>query len=185
MPGIELEIVDDAGNKLPHDGVTPGNLLMRGPWVCAQYYRDPQPDKFRGGWLHTGDIAKIDAESYLIIADRKKDMIKSGGEWISSLDLENHIASIPGVAQAAVVAQPHPRWDERPVALVVLRPGEVVQAHDVIEHCAQRFAKWQLPDDVLFVDKLPLNSTGKYDKRAIRDMLTRDRYRLPSLRSNA
>jgi len=185
LPGLEIEIVDDNGVPLPHDGKTAGNLLIRGAWVCSEYYRDPQPDKFRGGWLLTGDVAKIDTEQYLIISDRSKDLIKSGGEWISSIDVENHIVALPGVAQAAVVAQPHPKWDERPVALVVLAPNASLDAGQVIAHCATRFAKWQLPDDVLFVDGLPLNSTGKVDKKAIRAQLQADGYRLPDLREKS
>jgi fatty-acyl-CoA synthase len=183
MPGLELEIVDDDWKPLPHDGQAAGNLLIRGPWICAEYFNDPQPEKFHDGWLVTGDVAKIDAEEYLIIADRSKDLIKSGGEWISSVDLENHIVSLAGVAQAAVVAQPHPKWDERPVALVVRAAGAKVESADVSAHCARAFAKWQLPDDVLFVDALPLTSTGKLDKKTIRAKLAADNYALPDLRS--
>jgi len=109
MPGLEIEIFDDKWNALPHDGETVGELLIRGPWIASEYYNDPQPEKFYDGWLVTGDVAKIDVEEYLIIADRSKDLIKSGGEWISSVDLENYIVSLPGVSQAAVVAQPHPQ----------------------------------------------------------------------------
>ena len=158
-------------------------MLIRGPWVCSEYYRDPQPDKFHDGWLVTGDIAAIDEEQYLIIADRSKDLVKSGGEWISSVDLENHIVGLEGVALAAVVAQPHPKWDERPVALVVRAPGAGVSADEVGRHCATRFAKWQLPDDVLFRDALPLTTTGKIDKKAVRAGLAAEGYVLPELRS--
>ena len=182
MPGLEIEIVDDDWKPLPHDGRAAGNLLIRGPWICAEYFNDPQPEKFHDGWLVTGDVAKIDAEEYLIIADRSKDLIKSGGEWISSVDLENHIVSLPGVAAAAVVAQPHPKWDERPVALVVRAPGSQVCAADVATHCAATFAKWQLPDEVLFVDALPLTSTGKLDKKVLRARLSSEGYVLPDLR---
>ena len=187
MPGLEMEIVDEHWQPLPHDGEAIGELLIRGPWVCAEYYQDPQPNKFRDGWLITGDIAKIDSEEYLIIADRSKDLIKTGGEWISSVDLENHIVAMPGVAQAAVVAQAHPKWDERPVALVVLADAgdaaEVTQAQ-IIDHCATSFAKWQLPDDVLFVQEIPLTSTGKIDKKMIRIQLQEDNYLLPDLRAS-
>ena len=130
----------------------------------------------------TGDVAKIDQEEYLIIADRSKDLIKSGGEWISSVDLENHIVSMEGVQQAAVVAQPHPKWDERPVALVILEAGTNIPADFILQHCATIFAKWQLPDDVIFVDEIPLTSTGKIDKKTIRAGLEHDGYRLPDLR---
>lgn len=182
MPGLEIEIVDDDWKALPHDGRATGNLLIRGPWICSEYFNDPQPEKFHDGWLVTGDVAKIDPDEYLIIADRSKDLIKSGGEWISSVDLENHIVSLPGVASAAVVAQPHPKWDERPVALVVRRAGAELTADDVAAHCARMFAKWQLPDEVLFVDAVPLTSTGKLDKKAIRARLESEGYRLPDLR---
>ncbi len=183
IPGLEMEIMDDEFRPLPHDGERVGELVIRGPWIAAQYYHDPQPDKFRDGWLVTGDVAKIDPEQYLIIADRSKDLIKSGGEWISSVDLENHIVGLAGVAQAAVVAQPHPRWDERPVALIVCGDGADVSAQQVLAHCAESFAKWQLPDDVLRVDSLPLTSTGKIDKKKIRAELVAQGYRLPDLRA--
>ena len=179
LPGVEIEIVDDDWNVLPHDGEAMGELIIRGPWICEEYYNDPQPEKFRDGWLITGDVAKIDPEQYLIITDRSKDLIKSGGEWISSVDLENHISSMPGVSQAAVVAQPHPKWDERPVALVVMAEGAESTVQAVVEHCAKIYAKWQLPDDVLFVEELPLTSTGKLDKKAIRADLDARGYELP------
>ena len=184
-PGLEMEIVDEDFRPVPHDGKSLGELLVRGPWICSEYYRDPQPGKFRDGWLVTGDVAAIDPEQYLIIADRSKDLVKSGGEWISSVDLENHIVGLEGVAQAAVVAQPHPKWDERPVALVVLSPDAEVPAERVIEHCGGRFAKWQLPDDVLFRDSLPLTTTGKIDKKTVRAELEAAGYRLPDLREAA
>jgi acyl-CoA synthetase (AMP-forming)/AMP-acid ligase II len=183
MPGLEVEIFDDSWQPQPHDGESVGELLIRGPWICSEYYNDPQPDKFHDGWLITGDVAKIDAEEYVIIADRSKDLIKSGGEWISSVDLENHIVSLEGVNQAAVVAQPHPKWDERPVALVILVEGSNVTKELILEHCAEIFARWQLPDDVIFVEQIPLTSTGKIDKKTIRAQLEEQEYKLPDLRS--
>jgi fatty-acyl-CoA synthase len=183
MPGLEIEIFDENWKPQPHDGESVGELLIRGPWVCSEYFNDPQPDKFHDGWLITGDVAKIDAEQYLIIADRSKDLIKSGGEWISSVDLENHIISMEGVTQAAVVAQPHPKWDERPVALVILVEGSNVTNELILEHCAEIFAKWQLPDDVIFVEEIPLTSTGKIDKKTIRAQLDEQNYKLPDLRT--
>ncbi len=183
MPGLEIEIVDEHWNPVPHDGESVGELLIRGPWIAASYYNDPQPEKFHDGWLVTGDVAKIDREEYLMIADRSKDLIKSGGEWISSVDLENYIVSMEGVVQAAVVAQTHPKWDERPVALVILAEGASVTKELILRHCAQVFAKWQLPDDVIFVSKIPLTSTGKLDKKKIRADLAEQRYQLPDLRS--
>jgi fatty-acyl-CoA synthase len=182
-PGLEIEIFDEAWNPLPHDGESVGELLIRGPWICSEYYNDPQPEKFHQDWLVTGDVAKIDSEQYPIIADRSKDLIKSGGEWISSVDLENHIVSLDGVLQAAVVAQPHPKWDERPVALVILIEGSNVTKELILEHCSEMFAKWQLPDDVIFVHEIPLTSTGKIDKKIIRGQLEDDGYQLPDLRS--
>ena len=181
MPGIELDIFDEDFKRLPHDGEAVGEILIRGPWICSEYYNDPQPEKFHDGWLITGDVGKIDAEEYLIISDRSKDLVKSGGEWISSVDLENHIVALKGVAQACVVAQPHPKWDERPVALVVLEEGAEISKDDVIEHCATAFAKWQLPDDVLYVDSVPLTSTGKMDKKVVRADLDARGYQLPDL----
>ena len=185
MPGIEVEIFDEDFNPLPHDGESVGEILIRGPWICSEYYNDPQPEKFHDGWLITGDVGKIDPAEYLIISDRSKDLVKSGGEWISSVDLENHVVALEGVAQACVVAQPHPRWDERPVVLCVLAEGAQVTAEDVISHCATKFAKWQLPDDVLFVDSVPLTSTGKMDKKVVRADLEAQGYVLPDLREQA
>ena len=182
MPGLELDIFDDDFNRVPHDGETVGEILIRGPWICSEYYRNPQPEKFHDGWLITGDVGKIDSEEYLIISDRSKDLVKSGGEWISSVDLENHIVALDGVAQACVVAQPHPKWDERPVALVVLDPGRQVSAEAILAHCATAFAKWQLPDDVLYVDSVPLTSTGKMDKKVVRANLAEQGYVLPDQR---
>lgn len=185
MPGLELDIFDEEFNRLPHDGETVGEILVRGPWICSEYFNNPQPDKFHNGWLITGDVGKIDPEEYLIIADRSKDLVKSGGEWISSVDLENHIVGVDGVAQACVVAQPHPKWDERPVALVILEAGKEVAQQTILQHCETAFAKWQLPDEILFVDAIPLTSTGKMDKKVVRADLESKGYQLPSLRGEA
>jgi acyl-CoA synthetase (AMP-forming)/AMP-acid ligase II len=185
MPGLELDIFDEEFNRLPHDGETVGEILVRGPWICSEYFNNPQPDKFHDGWLITGDVGKIDPEEYLIIADRSKDLVKSGGEWISSVDLENHIVGVEGVAQACVVAQPHPKWDERPVALVILDAGKEVSEQTILTHCETAFAKWQLPDEILFVDAIPLTSTGKMDKKVVRADLESKGYQLPSLRSES
>jgi acyl-CoA synthetase (AMP-forming)/AMP-acid ligase II len=182
MPGLEIEIFDEDWNVLPHDGEAVGELCIRGPWIAAEYFNDPQPDKFHNGWLVTGDVAKIDTEQYMLIADRSKDLIKSGGEWISSVDLENHIVGIPEIAQAAVVAQPHPKWDERPVALVIMNEGKKLDQTAVLEHCSSAFAKWQLPDEVIVTDSIPLTSTGKIDKKTIRAKLNKEGYQLPDLR---
>ena len=185
MPGLELDIFDEEFNRLPHDGETVGEILVRGPWICREYFNNPQPEKFHGDWLITGDVGKIDPEEYLIISDRSKDLVKSGGEWISSVDLENHIVALEGVAQACVVAHPHPKWDERPVALVILDAGADVSAQTILDHCATAFARWQLPDDVLYVDDIPLTSTGKMDKKIVRARLDDEGYQLPDLRESA
>jgi fatty-acyl-CoA synthase len=182
MPGLEMKIVDEEFNELPWDGESVGELLIRGPWIAREYYNNDQPTKFHDGWLITGDVAKIDSEAYLMIADRSKDLIKSGGEWISSVDLENHIVALPGVAQACVVAAPHPKWDERPVALVILDDDASVTAAEILAHCESNYAKWQLPDDVLFVDSIPLTGTGKMDKKVVRAGFETDGYLLPDLR---
>jgi fatty-acyl-CoA synthase len=182
MPGLEIEIFDEQWNPLPHDGKAVGELCIRGPWIASEYYNDPQPDKFHDGWLVTGDVAMIDSEQYVIISDRSKDLIKSGGEWISSVDLENHIVGMPDIQMAAVVAQPHPKWDERPLALVVMAQGKTLDADAVIEHCTSKFAKWQLPDEVVAVEALPLGPTGKIDKKTIRANLEAEGYKLPDLR---
>ena len=183
MPGLELDIFDEEFNRLPHDGEAVGEILVRGPWICSEYYRNPQPDRFHEDWLITGDVGTIDPEQYLIISDRSKDLVKSGGEWISSVDLENHLVALAGVAQACVVAQPHPRWDERPVALIVLEAGAELTPQAILDHCASRYAKWQLPDDVLYVDAIPLTSTGKMDKKTVRADLAAQNYQLPDLRT--
>ena len=182
MPGLEIEIFDEEWNPLPHDGQAVGELCIRGPWIASEYYNDPQPDKFHEDWLVTGDVAKIDPEQYVIISDRSKDLIKSGGEWISSVDLENHIVAMPDIVQAAVVAQPHPKWDERPVALVVMKEDATLSSTAVLDHCSKTFAKWQLPDEVIETDNIPLTSTGKIDKKAIRAKLDEENYQLPDLR---
>ena len=182
MPGLEIEIFDEEWNPLPHDGQAVGELCIRGPWIASEYYNDPQPDKFHEDWLVTGDVAKIDPEQYVIISDRSKDLIKSGGEWISSVDLENHIVAMPDIVQAAVVAQPHPKWDERPVALVVMKEDATLSSTAVLDHCSKTFAKWQLPDEVIETDNIPLTSTGKIDKKTIRAKLDEEDYQLPVLR---
>ena len=182
MPSLDIEIFDEEWNALPHDGEAVGELCIKGPWIASEYYNDPQPDKFHDDWLVTGDVAKIDSQQYVMIADRSKDLIKSGGEWISSVDLENHIVAMPGVAQAAVVARPHPKWDERPVALVIMSDGVELNPDAVIEHCSSIFAKWQLPDEIIETKNIPLTSTGKIDKKAIRAKMDEDGYQLPDLR---
>jgi len=182
IPGVELKIVDtdDLDKERPQGEA--GEVLVRGPWIIGEYFQNKAPDKFHKGWLITGDVAYIDKDGAMIISDRSKDVIKSGGEWISSIDLENHIAAMDGVSMASVVAVPHPRWDERPVAVVMLAPGTPAQGLQdrVAEHCLKKFAKFQLPDDVLVWEEIPLTSTGKIDKKVIRGRLQEQGYVLPS-----
>jgi fatty-acyl-CoA synthase len=177
-PGLEVRIADETGDEATHDGVTMGRLLVRGPWVADEYYKDPAPEKFINGWFDTGDIATIDGEGYIAIADRAKDVIKSGGEWISSVDMENAIMALPGVAEAAVIAVNHPKWLERPLACIVVKPGATVTKEQIYDHLAARFAKWWLPDDVVFIDALPKTSVGKFDKKTLRAQFTD--YNLPT-----
>ena len=170
-PGLELRLVDDIGNEVPRDGVTMGRLLIRGPWVASTYYKqEPAPDKFPDGWLDTGDIATIDSEGYMAITDRSKDLVKSGGEWISSVDLENAIMAIAGVAEAAVIAVNHPKWQERPVACVVKKPGAELTKERIYEYLEEKFAKWWMPDEIVFIDAVPKTSVGKFDKKVLREM---------------
>jgi fatty-acyl-CoA synthase len=169
-PGLKMRIVDDAGNEVPHDGMAMGRLLIKGPWVASTYYKeDPSPEKFPGGWLDTGDVATLDAEGYMAIADRSKDLVKSGGEWISSVDLENAIMAISDVAEAAVIAVHHPKWQERPLACVVVKQGAAVTKEQIYDHLGKSFAKWWMPDDIVFIEAVPKTSVGKFDKKALRD----------------
>ncbi|HEY8346810.1 MAG TPA: long-chain fatty acid--CoA ligase [Symbiobacteriaceae bacterium] len=179
MPGLEIKLVGEDGQEVPWDGKSIGQVLLRGPWVASEYYRDERSaESFRDGWYHSGDLGVIDPEGYLKLVDRAKDVIKSGGEWISSVDLENAILAIPGVAEAAVVACPHPKWDERPLACVVPRPEAAGRlTRETIQHALRRrFPSWWIPDDVVFLSDLPKNSTGKYDKKTLRERF-RDHYR--------
>ena len=168
--GLEVKIVDEEGNELPRDGEAFGELLIRGPWIAAEYFNDSRTaESFVDGWLRTGDVCRIEPEGYIRITDRAKDMIKSGGEWISSLDLERILMAHPAVADAAVIGVKHPKWQERPIALVVVRPGEQVAEEDLIGHLEGKVAKWWIPDAIRFVDELPKTGTGKLDKKAVRD----------------
>ncbi|HWD01595.1 MAG TPA: AMP-binding protein [Amycolatopsis sp.] len=145
-------------------------LLCAGPWVAAEYYRVGDRSSFtEDGWLRTGDVATVDPLGYVRLVDRTKDLVKSGGEWTSSVELENAIMSHPKVAEAAVIAVPHPKWVERPLACVVVRPGETLTAADVLAHLESRVAKWWLPDAVEFVDEVPKTSVGKFAKKALRE----------------
>ncbi|MGI9245561.1 MAG: long-chain-fatty-acid--CoA ligase, partial [Steroidobacteraceae bacterium] len=168
--GVSMKIVDDEGRELPWDGKSSGELKVRGPWVCSAYYRiDRSPAHEEAGWFATGDVAAIHPDGFLQITDRAKDVIKSGGEWISSVDLENCACGHPEVLMAAAIGVKHPKWDERPILLVVPRPNCSPAPQAILDHIAQHFAKWQLPDTVVFTDALPLTATGKINKRALRE----------------
>ncbi|MSP04859.1 MAG: long-chain-fatty-acid--CoA ligase [Acetobacteraceae bacterium] len=168
--GIDMKIVNDDGAELPWDGKAFGDLKVRGPWVCSAYYGDePGSALDEDGWFATGDVATIDPDGYMAIVDRSKDVIKSGGEWISSIALENIAVSHPDVMEAAVVASRHPKWDERPLLLVVAKPGCVIDTVDVLKIYEGKIAKWWLPDEVIVVDELPHTATGKLQKKSLRD----------------
>ena len=169
--GVDVRVVDSAGAELPWDGRKVGELQVRGPWVLADYYQSGQPSPLRDGWFPTGDVVSIDPDGYVRIVDRSKDVIKSGGEWISSIDIENVAMSHPAVAMAACVAVPHPKWDERPLLVVVKKPGAEVQARDLLAFYEGKVAKWWIPDDVMFVDAIPLGATGKILKTRLREQL--------------
>ncbi|HUJ73868.1 MAG TPA: long-chain-fatty-acid--CoA ligase, partial [bacterium] len=172
-PAVEVKVVDAMGKELPHDGRSAGELLVRGPAIVKAYYNN---DEAKGqftpdGWFRTGDVAALDKDCYVSITDRTKDLIKSGGEWISSVEMENAIMSCPGVVESAVVARPDAKWDERPVAFVVRKAGATTPtSKDVVQHLATHFAKWQLPteEDVRFIEQIPRTSVGKFDKKVLR-----------------
>lgn len=167
--GVELRTVDDEGTLLPRDGKTSGRLQVRGPWVIRQYYGEREPAVDGDNWFDTGDVAVLHPDGTMQITDRAKDVIKSGGEWISSVELENCAVGCAGVAEAAAIGVHHPRWEERPILLVVRKPGSSVDAAAIREHLAQHVAKWWLPDEIHFVDELPHTATGKLLKTAIRE----------------
>jgi 3-(methylthio)propionyl---CoA ligase len=168
--GAELKVIDDTGNTLPHDGKSAGRLCIRGWAVSSGYLRAESTEEFmQDDWFDTGDIAVITPDGYLQLTDRAKDVIKSGGEWISSIDLENAAAGHPDIAAAAVIAHPHPKWDERPLLVVVLRDAVRLDKQDILKHLEQRVAKWWLPDDIVVVPALPLGATGKVQKNLLRD----------------
>ena len=169
--GLDIKIVDSYGKELPQDGNASGEILLRGPWITRSYYNAPgTEDNFtEDGYLKSGDAGSLNPEGYLKITDRIKDVIKSGGEWISSIDMENTLVSHPGVLEAAVVGIPHPKWDERPLALIILREGfKSVSKDELRDHLSKTLAKWQLPDEILFVESIPRTSVGKLNKKVIR-----------------
>jgi fatty-acyl-CoA synthase len=167
--GVEMKIVDDDGRELPRDGVAFGRLLVRGPWIVGSYFKGDGANSFEDGWFDTGDVATLDPLGYMQIVDRAKDVIKSGGEWVSSIDLENVAVGAPGVAEACVIGVHHPKWDERPLLLVVPKDGSEVSKASVLAYLDGRIAKWWTPDDVLVVPSLPHTATGKLLKVALRE----------------
>ena len=177
--GVDMKIVDAAGKELPWDGKTFGDLHVKGPWVVGEYYKGEGGSPLVDGWFPTGDVATIDADGYMQITDRSKDVIKSGGEWISSIDIENIAVAHPAVAMAACIGVRHPKWDERPIIAVVKKPGSEVTREELLKFYEGKTAKWQIPDDVVFVDVMPMGATGKMLKTRLREML-KD-YKLPQV----
>jgi len=175
--GVEMRIVGPDGQELPWDGQTSGDLHVKGPWIISSYFKGEGGDPLVDGWFPTGDVASIDADGFLQITDRSKDVIKSGGEWISSIDIENVAVAHPAVAMAACIALPHPKWDERPLLVVVKKPGAEVSRDELLKFYEGKVAKWQVPDDVVFVDAIPLGATGKMQKNKLRDQF--QGHRLP------
>ena len=177
--GVDMKIVNEVGESLPHDGKTYGDLLVKGPWIIREYYKQEGPSPLLDGWFPTGDVATIDEAGFMQITDRSKDVIKSGGEWISSIDIENIAMAHPDILMAACIGMPHPKWDERPVVCVVKKPDTHVLASDLLKFYEGKTAKWQIPDDVIFVDAIPLGATGKMLKTKLRTQLAD--YKLPNL----
>ena len=166
--GVEMKIVNDAAESLPHDGVAFGNLLVRGPWITGSYYLNEDNSNFIDGWFDTGDVANINENNYLTLVDRAKDVIKSGGEWISSIDLENAAIGHPELVECCVIGVPHEKWDERPILLAIKKVSSTVNAQAIQEFLSDKIAKWWMPDDVIFVDELPHTATGKLLKVNLR-----------------
>jgi fatty-acyl-CoA synthase len=169
VPGLEIKLEGEDGSDVAWDGRSMGELCIKGPWIASAYYKDDRSAAtFRDGWMHTGDVATIDSEGYVTIVDRTKDLVKSGGEWISSVDLESTIMGHPKVLEAAVIGVPDEKWQERPAAFVVARAGETVTQDEVIAFLTERVAKWWLPDRVIVTDEIPKTSVGKFDKKVLR-----------------
>ena len=176
--GVDMKIVGDDGSELPHDGKASGELMVRGPWIIASYFKGDGGSPLKEGWFPTGDVSTIDADGYMQITDRSKDVIKSGGEWIGSIDLENIAMAHPAVAMAACIAARHPKWDERPLLVVTRKPGSEVTRDELLHFYDGKIAKWWRPDDVVFIDSIPLGATGKMQKNKLRAMF-KD-YKLPT-----
>lgn len=179
IPGVEFRIVDEEGREVPWDGKSFGEVQVRGPWIASDYYNDPRSsESFSDGWLRTGDIATADEHGYLQLVDRTKDLVKSGGEWISSVELETKIMSHPAVLEAAVIGASHTKWTERPLACVVLKEGATATKEEILEHLKGNVAKWWIPDDIVFIDEVPKTSVGKFDKKVLREKFAG--YKLPT-----
>ena len=180
--GVEARIVDDNGTVLPNDGRAVGEVEVRGPWITGSYYRSQDESKFNSGWLRTGDVGRIDEHSFITLTDRAKDVIKSGGEWISSVELENYLIAHPDVVEAAVVGVPDDRWQERPLAVVVIKNGASISASVLRRFLADKVVRWWLPERWAFVETIPRTSVGKYDKKVIRSCYAEQRYRVVEVR---
>jgi fatty-acyl-CoA synthase len=180
--GVEVRIVDDDGQVLPNDNEAVGEVEVRGPWITSSYFGGHDESKFDNGWLRTGDVGRLDEHSFITLTDRAKDVIKSGGEWISSVDLENALVAHPDVVEAAVVAVPDERWQERPLAVIVAREGSGANADDLRKFLSDKVARWWLPERWTFVDEIPRTSVGKYDKKAIRSRYADDAYEVSEAR---
>jgi fatty-acyl-CoA synthase len=181
VPGVQVRICDDSGAEVAHDGEAVGEIEVRGPWITASYYKAATPEKFHDGWLRTGDVGNIDSRGYMQITDRSKDVIKSGGEWISSVELETLLIGHPAVADAAVIGVPDERWAERPLAAVVLKPGATATPEELREFLAPKVARWWLPERWAFVDDLPKTSVGKLDKKLMRADYAAGKYSVEEL----
>jgi fatty-acyl-CoA synthase len=168
--GVDLKIVGENGEELPWGTETSGDVLVKGPWIVSQYFKSEGGDPLVDGWFPTGDVARMDADGYMQITDRSKDVIKSGGEWIGSIDLENIAMAHPAVAMAACIAAKHPKWDERPLLVVMKKPGAELTREQLIGFFEGKIAKWWTPDDVVFVDAIPLGATGKMQKNKLREL---------------
>jgi fatty-acyl-CoA synthase len=182
VPGVEVRIVGEDGDELPWDGESIGEIEVRGPWVTASYWGDPAPAKFHDGWLRTGDVGSVSPEGYIQITDRAKDVIKSGGEWISSMELENTLMAHPDVAEAAVIGVADDKWGERPLAAVVIRPGAEVTAEKLRAFMTEQIPRWQLPERWCFVAEVPKTSVGKFSKRQMREAYLRGDYEIIEVR---